>query len=157
MTTLDTADHAAIRNDAFLGAGYDIGQAFIRATSGNPADASGTDRAIRNGWSAGVSFAIETEYKAIMAAIQSVLTELTSQSNADNVITAINSARDSAVAEARTAFTAAVTEIEQSVSALPAAIVARLQDPSISDAQVAALLDQWLGARKTGVLAYLNS
>lgn len=150
MTTLDTADHTAIRKDAFLAA-YDAGQAFIRATSGNPADADSTDRGLRNGWAALVSFGIEVEHKEVMAK----LAEMSAGSTVDNAITAVNSARDSAVAEIQNAITAAILDIKTAVSAVPDAVFARLQDPAVTDAEVAAVLTELLGARKAAILALM--
>lgn len=151
MTTLDSADHSAIRNDTFLGAGADVAAAFMRATSGDPATASGTDRAIRNGWAALVSFGIETEHKEVMAK----LAEMTAGSTVDNAITAVNSARDSAVAEVQNAITAAVLDIKAAVSVVPDAVFAKLQDPAVTDAEVAAVLTELLGSRKAAILALM--
>lgn len=151
MSTLDAADHSAIRNDTFLGAGADVAAAFTRATSGDPTTASGTDRAIRNGWAALVSFGIETEHKEVMAK----LAEMTAGSTVDNAITAVNSARDSAVAEIQNAITAAVLDIKAAVSAVPDAVFAKLQDPAVTDAEVAAVLTELLGSRKAAILALM--
>lgn len=157
---LDSTDHAGIRNDAMLGAGYDVGAAFVRATTGDPADATPTDRGIRNGWDAGMSFAIGVEYNAIMSAIQQVLAAtLADDGQAAQIIQAINTARDAEISAAVQGFNDAhqdMLALGSQVASVDEAVIAKLGNPSTPDQEVADVLTQLLGDRKDAVLALMD-